>query len=88
MTRSARWSAEIQGEFLAIHPFREGNAPHDQACQRFDRRAGRTARYCARIKLLREQSGTFGRPPPQPAKKDYVPMIETIREALLAAAAG
>ena len=78
---------QIQGEFLAIHPFREGNArtiklvsdliaaQGGRPVLRYDQTAEATERY------VRAAAAAL-------AKKDYVPMIETIREALRAAAAG
>jgi cell filamentation protein len=59
---------QIQGEFLAIHPFREGNARTIKLVS--DLIAAQGGRPVLRYdQLLREQSGTFGRPPPHSPKK-------------------
>jgi cell filamentation protein len=76
----------IQGEFLAIHPFREGNArtlklvsdliaaQGERPLLRYDQSAEGTEGY------IRAASAAL-------AKKDYAPLIDIIRQALQAARA-
>jgi cell filamentation protein len=76
----------LQGEFLSIHPFREGNAlaiklvsdliaaQGGRPVLRYDQNAEGTESY------IRAASAAL-------TKKDYAPMTATIREALRAAMA-
>ena len=71
---------EIQGEFLVIHPFREGNA------RTIKLGADLLAAQTGRPLLLYDQSEGGQRQYIEAAsaafKRDYAPMIEVIRQAL------
>jgi cell filamentation protein len=78
--------AEIQGEFLVIHPFREGNARTIKVCTNV--LAVQTGRP-----LLVYDSGADGQEKYIAAataafKRDYAPMAEIIRQALDSARSG
>jgi cell filamentation protein len=79
--------AEIQGEFLAIHPFREGNARTIKLVT--DVVAAQTGRPLLRYDQSAKGAETYV----DAAKaallaKDYRPMVEIIRDALAAARNG
>jgi cell filamentation protein len=78
--------AQIQGEFLVIHPFREGNARTIKLLT--DLLAAQTARP-----LLKYDQNDAGREryilaAGQAFRRNYAPMVEIIRQALTAAQQG
>jgi cell filamentation protein len=80
-------SGEIQGEFLAIHPFREGNARTIKLVT--DLMAAQTGRPVLRYDHSAEGQQRYIRAASAAlTKKDYGPMVELIREALRQAMAG
>jgi cell filamentation protein len=77
---------EIQGEFLAIHPFREGNARTIKLVT--DLIAAQTGRPVLRYDQTDEGGERYIRAASAAlVKKDYRPMIEIIGAALRAAKA-
>jgi len=78
---------EVQGEFLAVHPFREGNARTIKLVT--DLMAAQTGRPVLRYDQSDEGQARYIRAASAAlVKKDYSPMVEIIREALRSAMAG
>jgi cell filamentation protein len=71
---------KIQGEFLVIHPFREGNARTIKLATNL------LAAQTGRTLLVHEESAEGQRQYVEAArvafKRDYAPMIEIIRQAI------
>src|SRR5580704_16469617 len=77
---------EVQGEFLAVHPFREGNARTIKLVT--DLMAAQTGRPVLRYDQSDEGQARYIRAASAAlVKKDYSPMVEIIREALRSAMA-
>lgn len=72
--------AEIQGEFLVIHPFREGNARTIKLMT--DLLAAQTGRPLLAYDQSEEGRQQYIRAAGAAFKKDYVPLTEIIRRAL------
>jgi cell filamentation protein len=78
---------EVQGEFLAVHPFREGNARTIKLVT--DLMAAQTGRPVLRYDQSGEGQARYIRAASAAlVKKDYSPMVEIIREAFRSAMAG
>jgi len=74
-------SAEIQGEFLAIHPFREGNARTIKLMNNL--LAAQTGRPLLRYdSTAKGQAAYVDAAKAALAKKDYAPLETIIRDAL------
>ena len=75
--------AEIHGEFLVVHPFREGNARAIKLMT--DLLAAQTNRPLLAYDQSEAGQGQYVRAALAAFKKDYAPMREVIRSALIAA---
>lgn len=77
---------EIQGEFLAIHPFREGNARTIKLA--FDLLAIQSGRRLLKYDMSDAGRDRYIDAARSALRKDYQPMVAVIREALAAADSG